>query len=195
MNEAKLDERQKRVAWKAWDQSRDFPNFSVEQRLYFTVEAVLSASGLVSLDDVEKVIFEEWAACFKSSYAHEMKLMIAQLRARLSAPASGEQPAAAAASAEVDVVEDALFEFHYGDFGLLLNNKDGGLVRMAAVIAVANKHRDAEWLGVLKLHNVQSFTSLECLQMDVNRLASPAPEKAADPTMEDEARIPRREQP
>jgi hypothetical protein len=40
---------------------------------------------LVSLDAVEKVIREEWIQRFKSSFAHEMRLILEQIRARLAA--------------------------------------------------------------------------------------------------------------
>ena len=91
MNEAKLDERQKRVAWKAWDQSRDFPNFSVVQRLFFTVEAVLSASGLVSKEERDREWDEAVRTYFWVCFGHFDIVMLKMIRKRLGlAPASGE---------------------------------------------------------------------------------------------------------
>lgn len=117
MNEAKLDERQKKMIHEVVAAGWDTGTLSVIGCAFAAVEAVLSASGLVSAEDCERKYEQGFEDCrAQAMYVvdeHDgyMKHIgsLEPTLARLSAPASGEQPAPEKAADEVTVVGATVF--------------------------------------------------------------------------------------
>lgn len=174
MNEAKLDERLKKIAMEA-----AWPYSSIEQMICAACEAVLSASGLVSKEERDREWDEAVRTYFWVCFGHFDIVMLKMIRKRLGlAPSSGEQPASPApapASAEGDVVLQikAILRTRRELTPEVIEEFSG------RIIAVANKHRDAQWHNRFELcyHDILKKDCEQCCNLPQ---IAPAPEKAAE---------------